>query len=478
MGGAFGAFRNLFGGSKPTPQTFNPADTIGAPGFRAYNGQVQSEERDPDMASSRRFQEFSEMLANTPIIAASCRYFLNLLSKSGWNIEPSDPNSAAAKEMADWLWDTINDMDTPWSRVVRRAGMFTFHGFQVQEWTSKRREDGSIGLLDIEARPQVTIERWEFDPAGRVIGAWQRVPQSGREVFLPRHKIVYLVDDAMADTPIGIGLFRHLVEPHRRLAKFQLLEAYAFETNLRGTPLIRMPIEELQAQVKAGTLSDAEYKLRTDGVRRLVHSHFRTPSQGFMFDSATYRDKGEDQSPSSVAKWSIELLTGDAAGLPENAAAINRLNREMAIVLGTEGLLLGNENGTQALSRDKSHSFSLRVEATQTEMAEGFEKDIRDQLWDLNGFDPKLKPKMKPDPIQFRDPAQLTQAILDLSQAGAVLLPNDPVINVIRGVLGLPAAPEMEEMDPEMLPRPRAKPDDTGPAPRDPNSEDDQVDIA
>lgn len=477
MGGFGAAFRSIFGG-KAVSEKFTPTDTIGGPGFRSYGGLLQSEERDRDMASSKRFEEFSEMLANTPIVAASCRYYLNLLSKSGWNIEPSDPNSAAAKEMADWLWDTINDMDTPWSRVVRRAGMFTFHGFQVQEWTSKRRDDGSIGLLDIEARPQVTIERWEFDEAGRVIGCWQRIPQTGREVFLPRKKIVYLVDDAISDTPIGIGLFRHLVEPHRRLAKFQLLEAYGFETNLRGTPLFRAPLEELGALVKSGAISQGEYDRRTEGVRRLVKSHFRSPSTGFMFDSATYRDKGENVSPSTVAKWGIELLTGDGAGLAENAAAINRLNREMAIVLGTEGLLLGNENGTQALSRDKSHSFSLRVEASQGEMAEGFEKDIRDQLWELNGFDPELKPQMKPDPIQFRDPSQVTQGILDLAQSGAPLAPNDPAIDVIRSLFGLPAAPEVEEMDPEMLPRPRAKPDDTGPAPRDPNSEDDQVDIA
>jgi len=437
----FGGFSSIFGRVSEALRTPDPMETIGGPGFRAFSGDVQNDEKDASMSSVDRFREFSDILANTAIVSASVRYFLNLLAKSGWNVEPAD-DSNEAQEMADLVWEILNDMQTPWRRVVRRAGMFTFHGFSIQEWTAKRREDGIIGLLDIESRPQVTIERWGLDDHGRVTGAWQRVPQSNQEVFIPREKMVYLVDDAMSDTPIGLGLFRHLVDSRRRLDAYLKVEGYAFETNLRGIPIVKAPMEELDARVAANTLTAASKERALSGFRTFIQRHFRAPSSGFLIDSATYRDKGENQTPSSVSKWSAELLKGDDQGLPDIANAINRINREMATVLGTEGLLLGSENGTQALSRDKSHTFSLRVESTQSEMAEAMDKDVVHQLFVLNGWDLKLKPYLMPDPIQYRDPAQLTQAILDLAQAGAVIDGNDPVVNVIRSVLGLPEAPE------------------------------------
>lgn len=426
-----------------------PEETVGAPGFQSFGGFLQLNEKDAKLIGEQRYREFSDLLANTPIVAASVRYFLNLLAKSGWNMEPAD-KSQAAKDAADWLWEVLNDMDTPFSRVVRRSGMFPFHGFSVQEWTAKRRSDGTIGLLDIEPRPQITISQWDFDENGRVIGMVQRVPQNSTDVYLPRKKVVYLVDDAMSDTPIGIGLFRHLIEPSRRLAKYQLLEAFSFETNLRGIPIIKAPMAELD---QSGLSADKKESI-LGKARKFVTRHFRSTGSGLLLDSDRYRDRGDNQTP-GPPKWEFNLVTGDSAGQVEVAAAINRLNREMATVLGTEGLLLGNENGTQALSRDKSHSFSLRVEATQTEIAEGFEKDIRDVLWEINGFDDATKPRIRPDPIQFRDPEQLTGAIRDMATAGAVLMPGDPVINAVRSLLGLP---EELETDPAIDALPRTNP--------------------
>lgn len=130
------------------------------------------------------------------------------------------------------------------------------------------------------------------------------------------------------------------------------------------------------------------------------------------------------------------------------AAAINRLNMEIARILNVEGLLLGADSkGSYALSRDKTNALYLIVDASLNEIREGYQKDIVDTLWTLNGFDPALKPKLKTEAIQFRDIEQVTAALRDMATAGATLAPNDPAINEVRDMIGLSHAPEEDETD-------------------------------
>src|SRR3546814_11736002 len=90
-------------------------------------------------------------------------------------------------------------MTTSWSQVVRKTAAFRLHGFCIQEWTAKHNDDGTIGIKDIEHRPQKTITQWFRDEGGTVEAVVQRVP--GRaDVTLPRAKIVYAVDDTLSDS--------------------------------------------------------------------------------------------------------------------------------------------------------------------------------------------------------------------------------------------------------------------------------------
>ena len=120
--------------------------------------------------------------------------------------------------------------------------MYRFYGFSIQEWTARRRDDGFLTFADIAPRSQRTIERWDVDEAGQVLGALQRSPQTQEEIYLPREKLLYIVDDTLNDSPEGLGLFRHLVAPSRRLKRYEQLEGFGFETDLRGIPIGRSPV--------------------------------------------------------------------------------------------------------------------------------------------------------------------------------------------------------------------------------------------
>ncbi len=423
----------------------SPMVAVGAPGTAIYGGYIVTNEKDRRLVGLEKYRTFSNVLANTSIVAAGVRFFLNLVSRAGWKVIPAD-DSEEALRIAELIEDIRNDMVTPWHRIVRRAAMFRFYGFSIQEWTAKKREDGSIGLLDVESRPQRTIERWDTDRTGTVLGCLQTDPQTQQELYLPRGKLVYLVDDSLDDSPEGVGLFRHLVAKAATLERYEILEAWGFERDLRGVPIGRGPLTELQKMVDSGTLTQDQVNDLRAPIETFVRNALKGKETGLVLDSAVWRGSGEQQTPIAEKQWSIELLQGGTTSQPEMAKAIERLNREMARVLGVEQLLLGSDStGSFALSRDKTQSFGLTVSSTLQEISEAFTRDLIGPLMDLNGFSRELMPYFQVEQIQYRDIEQVTTALRDMATAGATLMPNDPAINEVRAILGLSPAPELDE---------------------------------
>jgi len=108
-------------------------------------------------------------------------------------------------------------------------------------------------------------------------------------------------------------------------------------------------------------------------------------------------------------------------------------------------LLGGDSGGSYALSRDKTQQFGLIVDSCLKELKETYEKDFLKPLWALNGWDEDLMPTFSVEKIQYRDITEVTTALKDLAAAG--LAPDDEAINILRGILGLPDAPEVDELD-------------------------------
>ncbi len=425
---------NLFGGVR---RRVRPTETAGHPGTAIYGGYVVENEKDGALTDREKYRQFSEALANTSIVAASVRYFLNLTARATWTFVPAEhPEGERYAELAEEM--LTKDPSTSWARIVRRAAMYRFYGFSVQEWTARRREDGYMTFADIAPRAQITIERWDTEIDGSVIGVVQRNPQNQEETYLPRTKLIYLVDDTLNDSPQGLGLFRHIINPVRRLLRYEQLEGFGFETDLRGVPVGRAPYSELRQMVNDGTITQDEAKQALAAIEKFVEKHVKKPDLGLLIDSAVFQTTDEAQRPSSVPKFSMELLDGTQTSLPDMALAINRLNREIARIIGTEALLLGDgQLGSQALARDKTQQFSLTVDSTLDELAEGFEDDLLTPLWQLNGWPEDAKPSMKPESSAYRDVEQVTSALADLARSGAMLDPDDPAVNDVRALLGL-----------------------------------------
>ncbi|MCH9664663.1 MAG: hypothetical protein K0U41_02305 [Gammaproteobacteria bacterium] len=431
--------------------TVPPTETVGRPGTAIYSGYIQPIEKDAKLIGREKYRTYSEILANTSIAAAGVRYFLNLASRVSWKVAPAEINgviTSDSQRLADTVEFMMGDMETPWHRVVRRAAMYRFLGFSMQEWTAKRNADGTTGFLDVAARPQVTIERWDTRETGEVAGVIQRSRQFHDEIYIPRSKLIYVVDDTLTDSPEGLGLFRHIVEPVKRLQRFEQLESFGFETDLRGVPVGKVPFAELEKAVLSGDLTVEEKDAKIAGLMNFIKNHIKNPQLGILLDSITYQSLDEAGTPSTVPQWDVDLLRGTATGSSQQdvATAIERLNREIARVLGIEGLLLGETNhGSMALSSDKSHNFALIIDSTLTELTESFSKDFLNPLWTLNGWPEDLKPTFKTDAVQYRDIRQVTGALRDLAMSGIPLTPDDPAVTDLRDLMGI-SKPNLDSM--------------------------------
>ena len=435
----------LFGlGGRSVMPKAKPMQEMGTTGFALNGGYIRTIERAPEWTGKTKYTTSADIVTNVSIVAASVHYFLNLLARPVWTARPVD-DSAKAQEAADFVQEVMEGTQTPWQRVVRRAAMYRFHGFGIQEWVAKKRKDGRIVYDDVEPRPQHTIERWEIDPAsGNITGAWQRSPMTNTLLGLPRSKIIYLVDDTLTDSPEGLGVFRHMAEPYDRLKRYLELEARGFERDLRGIPIGRAPYTLINSMVKKGTIDATTAANMTRHIEDFVGTEVKKSNTSLTLDSQVFEYQSADGLRlSGTPMWGLELLSGGAAGLAELDRAVDRINREMARIMGTEILMMGDQGGNRALAVDKSRNLYLVANSVLSNVAAQYNQDFVGPLWTLNGFDDELRPRLETEDVSFVDAQEVAQTIASMAQAGAVLQPDDPVIDDVRDLLGVSRAPEL-----------------------------------
>lgn len=426
-----------------------PFQEQGTHGYRVYGGYVQSPEESSKLQRARRPETIAEILVNTTIVSASLRYFLNLLAKPSWSVEPAkdidgEESSDQAKLIAELVEASTEDLNRSWSQLIRQTGMYKFYGFSIQEWIAKRSEQGSIVFDRIEARPQFTVTRWDITVDGVIRGVWQRDPQTGQELYLPSRKLIYVADNTLTDMPDGLGILRHTIEPAKRLDTYLQLEGIGFDRDMRGTPIGRAPYRELDQAVKEGRVSEQQRDAYLNQIERFVKLQAKTPSTSIVLDSEPYDNLTNDGNRYvSTMKFGLELLKGPSPGFEDLDRAINRTMHEIARIFGTENLLL-DQGGSHALSKDKSQNLFMQVSSTLNDIVQVYNNQYIDPIMWLNGFPDELKPTFVTEELRFMDFEQITQSLNDMARSGAVLAPDDPAINDVRDLMGISRAPELE----------------------------------
>ena len=67
-----------------------PTQTVGGGGTTIWGGYIESREKDSRLQGEKRYVTYSDLLSNVSIVAASVRWYLNLVAKVGWKVEPAE----------------------------------------------------------------------------------------------------------------------------------------------------------------------------------------------------------------------------------------------------------------------------------------------------------------------------------------------------------------------------------------------------
>lgn len=423
-----------------------PLDQMqGTGGIAAYGGYLDNKESSADLQGPQKYVTFDNLVRNTCIIAGAVRAHDALVSGVGWSLKPGKGSNA--NKYAERVDQMIKDEQKtqPWNQTVGILGRYKWSGFSVLEKIAERMPDGFLAYSQFEDRPQVTVEQWYLEPqSGHVLGFVQRDPQDGQTYLLERSRCVYLADKSVSNSPEGCGMLRHVVETVRQLNRLNQLEGWAYETDLRGVPIGRAPIGVLDEMVRRKLITEADKAMKIKGLQDFIQNHVRNPQLGILLDSGVYRDEGPTKSPAVTQMWGLELAKGNGYGLAEIDVAINRKQREIARAIGWEHLMLGGDGkGSNAQHQDKTATVREVMNATLSIMAWQLDQDVIGPIFDLNGWDKTQRPTFVPDALQLRSVQEIVDALEGMARSGAVILPNDPVVNQVRDMLRLAQQPKI-----------------------------------
>lgn len=398
----------------------------GVGGYKQFSGYVYDEFL-PALRGLRGRQKYREMIDTDPIIGAMLYGISSIIRAAEWNIEPAEADSSG--EYSDWLSDTIYNMpDMTWDDVIEDALSMLGFGFALQEIVIAKKEDGTVGLRKLAPRSQETIEKWDIDPNGNVLGAWQIPPGGGANVYLPISKLIHYKTKYANGNPEGRSMLRNAYRSYHFISTIMINEAIGAERDLTGLPVMYAPSDYLNATGNRAALE------------KIVRDIKFNDQGGLVLPSDCY--PGKDGAAGSARMFELKLLTAEGgSGKVDTRKIITGHQADMARSLLADFLTLGNDGkGSYALSKDKTQLFIRAVEGLLENMAQNFDRTIIPLLWRLNGFPPEMKPCFRPGRIAPVDLAELGDFVAKLSGAG-VPLNDEPTEAYLRDAGGLPPPP-------------------------------------
>jgi hypothetical protein len=441
-------FSGIFGAGTKRP-TVSPFSEAGVSGAQIVNGYIVDREKNIKLTYLQRSTRYEEIMSNIAVVGAGVRYFTALASSAVWSVEAAEEDKSG--EYADFVERMMHELDQSWSTVIKHASMHRYLGYSVGELCAFRSDDGNVFFRSIENRPVRTIDQFDVDDNGNLLGFGQRNPNNGQTLYIPRKKCLYLVDNLMNDSPAGMGVLRHVFESCERLQRLLDLEVMGYAKDLRNIPIGRVPLAEIEKAVNNGEITKEQGQAAIAQMEALVRMKSKLPETSIILDSKPYESRSDTGvSVTSNKQWDLELLSGGASnGLADIGKAIERIQTEIARVLSSEAQMLSG-GGSQALSRDKSSNAYLAVNSTLNDIVEGVNKDVVTRLWELNGFDKTLMPKLKVEEISDKDAESVAIVLKDMATAGAPLAPDDEAINDLRSMLGISPL-DLEKVAAQML---------------------------
>lgn len=423
---------------------------IGVSGVDLYHGRSYDEYQ-PELRGERGIRTYRQMRDQDAICGAMLTAIEHLLRAATFSVQPAD-TSQEAQDAAAFLSDVFEDFDSDYSwddMVTEAASQFTY-GWADQEVVYKRREDGNIGLKKLGIRVQETIERYILNDKNE-IEALVQIPNTGEGPFtIPKDRFIHWQTTNSRGNPYGRSLLRNAYRAWYKKTNIEDIESIAVERELSGLPVIRVP-NDLLVEAQKG---DADAQRTLDEYRKIVRDTRLNSQAGVLLPSDPFINANEASVQYSNNRMvELELISSQGTRNIDTSAVIQRYAGDQARSILADFVLLGSDTrGSYALSQSKADLFTQSVKAHTNRFAETLNRQLVPRLWEINGFDKAVQPRVVVSQIAPVDLEVLSTYIRNLSGAG-VMLDGEETQDWLLSQAGIPSdderEPEIDSQDSE-----------------------------
>lgn len=343
---------------------------VGKTGIKYSYGYIH-EEFLTVLQGRRGIKVFREMSDNDSIIGACLHAIKQILRESRWTVKPGDENDLKCKQDAEFLENSMTKMTHSWSDFFSDTLSMLVYGWSYFEQVFQRQHDGSVVWKKIAHRKQSSMERWEIDDVGDVLGLWQRPAPDYRLVYLPMTKSLLFRTESAGNNPEGRSILRNAYRAWYFKKNIEEIEGIGIERDLAGLPILKPP-ENFKIDS-----DDTETKVALAWAKKLVASIRRDEQDGIILPYG----------------WEFELLGSPGQRQFDTTTVINRYNKEIAVTVLAQFIMLGMERtGSYALAKEQTDMFYLCLEGWADAIGSTFNRQAVPMLFGLNGISEEMRP--------------------------------------------------------------------------------------
>lgn len=411
---------------------------IGRIGQRRFGGIVY-EEFLPELRGSRGVEIYREMSENDDVVGAILYAVEMLVRQTKWNVEPGG-STAKDKEAAEFVESCMDDMQNTWVDTISEILSFLTYGWSYHEIVYKRRmgntadtrtrskySDGLIGWAKLPIRAQETLYQWEYDENDNLTGMTQMPPPDYGLITIPLSKALLFRTKSRKDNPEGRSILRNAYRSWHFKRRIQEIEGIGIERDLAGLPVMYAP-----EGMDIWNDNDDDIKRTLVRLEEMVRGIRRDEMEGLVLPHG----------------FEMKLLSSGGTRQFDTNAIIDRYDTRIAMTVLADFIFLGHQqNGSWALSSDKTELFAMACGAYLDIIAETFNSQGIPSLIDINGDHFKGitgYPTLTHGDIEDADIQKVSTYIKDMVGIG-VLIPDDGLEDYIRQIGNLPERVESND---------------------------------
>jgi hypothetical protein len=357
-------------------------EVTGTTGLKRSGGYVHEEFLNR-LKGSRGVEFFREFTDNNPQ-AGAIRFVVEaLIRQADWNAALAEkPDDLYEAERAQELLKTsMNDMDHTWQDFIVEllsALRFGFSYFNIvykirrgpdNELAELRSEydDGAFGWRMIQGRSQDSLERWEFDDTGKLLGMWQMDGWTGKRAFIDINQAVHFRIDRFKDNPEGRSMYRNAAISYMRLKALDDIEAIGSEREMTGVAHMQVPASVLNPRASA---NDAE-------IRRAIERSmgaFKRNERDFLITPSETTSEGK---PSG---YKFTLVSGAGSRTFDITKVKDSHKADILLSCLSQFLMLGLQSGNQVGSHAQAISATGLLSTALTSWLDMIVDTVNKQL--------------------------------------------------------------------------------------------------